>query len=321
MKSILIYCSLFHFVCSIPLPDNRQLNEEESTKNFRRSTQTTKHVGGPDEWARLVDAQRDEADRKFGANGRIQEDTTLIVANNDTVMPLHNIEPIEKLDPEHMPGVPVETDGDLNDHFKAEVILGPEHIHVHDAPPEQQREALKSLFGKIDTNTDGFVDVFELTDWFLTNIRRHMAASYAEGEKEFEKLDLNGDKRLDWHEYENAHLRAVLNKNLGDLDNNKNFGSKLNVNHGERDQHQKSHGNDDGHEEHLAALRLRWMRADEDGDDRLTLEEYSSFHHPEQHPKQLEALADNLMANFDLDKDGKVSFNLFLFEIYLWFCN
>lgn len=62
--------------------------------------------------------------------------------------------------------------------------------------------------------------------------------------------------------------------------------------------------------------RRRWTVADADGDDALTKEEFASFLHPEDTDHMREVVVLETIEDIDKDKDGKVSLNEYIGDMY-----
>jgi Ca2+-binding EF-hand superfamily protein len=62
--------------------------------------------------------------------------------------------------------------------------------------------------------------------------------------------------------------------------------------------------------------RRKWKEADKDGDGELNIEEYAAFAHPEEFDHMKDIFVDEVMASMDSDKDGFVSKEEYLADLY-----
>lgn len=66
----------------------------------------------------------------------------------------------------------------------------------------------------------------------------------------------------------------------------------------------------------LARDRRRWSKADRDGDEQLTREEFTEFLHPEESPFMRDIVVLETIEDIDKDKDGKVSVEEYIGDMY-----
>lgn len=66
----------------------------------------------------------------------------------------------------------------------------------------------------------------------------------------------------------------------------------------------------------LTRDRRRWSVADRDGDDSLTIEEFTSFLHPEESEYMRDVVVSETVEDIDKDNDGKISVEEYIGDMY-----
>ncbi|CAJ0608623.1 unnamed protein product [Cylicocyclus nassatus] len=181
--------------------------------------------------------------------------------------------------PIHLDGVQLERDGELNKEFRQEVLLGGD-------PKDSQelKEMVRKMFEASDVDKDGFLTLEELEGRIVNNTRAHLEEGVEEAKTHFDIVDMNGDGKVSWNEYEPHYL------------------SKESQNDGH--DHKNVVDNDDlslaGPE------RASFDRADKNADGYLDPEEWLRFFHPEHNNDSLMDMARDILKLYDLNGDGVV---------------
>ncbi|VDM79578.1 unnamed protein product [Strongylus vulgaris] len=185
--------------------------------------------------------------------------------------------------PIHLDGVQLERDGELNKEFRQEVLLG--------GDPKDSAELkvmVKKMFEETDINKDGFLSLDELEQRIVNNTRAHLEEGIEEARTHFDIVDMNGDGKVSWSEYEPHYL------------------SKDSQNDGH--DHKNIINNDDSS---LAGPeRVSFDRADKNGDGSLDPEEWLRFFHPEHNNDSLMEMARDILKLYGEYILGNFSANL-----------
>lgn len=196
------------------------------------------------------------------------------------------------LPPDHIDGVRLEQDGDLNHDFHKEVLLG-NHEDLESRGVNDTDKMLRAIFDRVDGDSDGLIKEAELEDWIVVKIQEHYDEAKEENERIFESLDPDKDGSVDWKEY--------LRKFLVD----KGFPTDLADRH--TNDYDSLHLPEDVKDK-IIRFRFRWSEADEEPqDNRLTAEEFLSFMHPEHSRKTLDTWVKDIMRGLDSNGDGIIT--------------
>lgn len=196
------------------------------------------------------------------------------------------------LPPDHIDGVRLERDGDLNPEFHKEVLLG-NHEEMESRGANASEHLLRAIFDRVDGDGDGLIKERELEDWIVVKIQEHYDEAAEESTKLFESLDPDKDGYVEWKEY----LRKFL------ID--KGFPENLAT--------QQANDYDSLHlpedvKDKMIRYRFRWSEADEEPqDNRLDPSEFLSFMHPEHSKKTLETWVKDIMRGLDNNNDGVIT--------------
>jgi len=196
------------------------------------------------------------------------------------------------LPPDHIDGVRLEQDGDLNRDFHKEVILG-NHEEMEQRGVNDTDNLLRAIFDRVDADSDGLLGERELEDWIKVKIQEHYDEATEENERIFESLDPDKDGFVEWKEY----LRKFL------ID--KGFPDDLATQ--QANDYDAIHMPEDVKDK-MIRFRFRWSEADDEPqDNRLTSKEFLSFMHPEHSKKTLETWVKDIMRGLDMNGDGVIT--------------
>ena len=104
------------------------------------------------------------------------------------------------LPPDHIDGVRLEHDGDLNRDFHKEVLLG-NHEEMESRNANDTDKLLRAIFDRVDADADGLIKHRELEDWIVVKIQEHYDEATEENERIFESLDPDKDGFVEWKQY------------------------------------------------------------------------------------------------------------------------
>ncbi|CAJ0935118.1 unnamed protein product, partial [Mesorhabditis belari] len=99
--------------------------------------------------------------------------------------------------PDHLEGVPLERNGDLNKDFRKEILLG----NVKPRNSDEAKDAIRNLFKEADLDKDGFLSSDELEKVIHKNAMMHIEESKREVEELFRETDFDHNQQVTWEEY------------------------------------------------------------------------------------------------------------------------
>ncbi|XP_055715258.1 45 kDa calcium-binding protein [Phlebotomus papatasi] len=147
---------------------------------------------------------------------------------------------------------------------------------------------LRSTFRKADLDSDGFLNIQELAKFINGRVREHIQAAVRANPFAFAEIDVSPrDGLVTWEEY---HAHFLKDHGLDE----DYIGS-----HSE----QKHVGLDRKTKETIMRDKALWLEAARTDPFSLTLDEFLAFRHPESSAANLLSLVDDLLRQFDLDGD------------------
>lgn len=187
--------------------------------------------------------------------------------------------------PDHLEGVRLERDGDLNINFRKEVLFGEGEFERR--KEEDPKELLEDIFIRADTNNDSFLTHKELSRWIEAKIQQHINQAHAENYILFASVDVNPKNGLvSWDEYHNFFLKQ------------RGYSKEY------LDKHDKHHtGLDRKTKETIMRDKAAWSEASRINPKQLTVDEFLSFRHPESSHATILTLVEELFDKFDEDGD------------------
>lgn len=206
-----------------------------------------------------------------------------------TPMPMDELQP-----PDHMDGVRVEQDGDLNTKYRKEILLG-EHDEFDSNIEEKVEAKIKEIFHLADKNKDDFLDTEELNEWMIKKVKEHVEEAKRDNDNVFEHLDIDKDGKVTWTEF-SIHFLLAKGYSLAKAINlsSKGIYDDIAITPEEK--------------EKLIRYKFRWAEADEGSiDGQLDKVEMMNFRHPEQSPSMIKRVATDLLENFDINEDNKIT--------------
>ncbi|XP_033321825.1 stromal cell derived factor mayday [Megalopta genalis] len=156
---------------------------------------------------------------------------------------------------------------------------------------ENPRTLLEDIFQRADTDQDQSLDIQELAKWIHTKITEHISRAMRENVGLFTAIDKNPrNGEVSWEEYHAYFLRS----------------------HGFPESYVSSH--DKKHsdmsrtlKENIMRDRARWAEAARNDPDRLALDEFLAFTHPESSHRALLQIVEDLFEKFDRDGDEELT--------------
>ncbi|KAE8740577.1 hypothetical protein FOCC_FOCC013911 [Frankliniella occidentalis] len=187
--------------------------------------------------------------------------------------------------PDHLDGVRIERDGEINKNFRKEVILGEGEFEQR--KEEDPKELLEDIFVRADTNNDSFLVHSELSRWIEAKIKQHIAQAHAENYILFASVDINPRNGLvSWEEYHQYFLRQ------------KGYSKTYVENHDKRHS-----GLDRKTKETIMRDKAAWSEASHLNPNHLTVDEFLAFRHPESSHATILTLVEELFDKFDQNGD------------------
>ncbi|XP_076236272.1 stromal cell derived factor mayday isoform X1 [Calliopsis andreniformis] len=156
---------------------------------------------------------------------------------------------------------------------------------------ENPRTLLEDIFQRADTDRNQLLDIQELAKWIHTKITEHISRAMRENVGLFTAIDNNPrNGEVSWEEYHAYFLRS----------------------HGFPDSYVNSH--DKKHSDMSRTLkesimrdRARWAEAARNDPERLALDEFLAFTHPESSHRALLQMVEDLFEKFDRDGDEQLT--------------
>ncbi|XP_053989387.1 45 kDa calcium-binding protein isoform X1 [Hylaeus volcanicus] len=156
---------------------------------------------------------------------------------------------------------------------------------------ESPRMLLEDIFQRADVDQDQLLDILELAKWIHTKITEHVSRAMRENVGLFTAIDNNPrNGEVSWEEYHAYFLRS----------------------HGFPESYISSH--DKKHSDMSRSLkesimrdRARWTEAARNDPERLALDEFLAFTHPESSHRALLQMVDDLFEKFDRDGDEQLT--------------
>jgi hypothetical protein len=182
-------------------------------------------------------------------------------------------------------------DGQHDAEYDHEAFLGEESKKFDDLPPEEAKKRLGVIVEKIDKNQDKVVSKEELKDWIKHVSRRYI---YEDADNQWPTHNTDGDEYISWDEW----FRATYG-HMADTD-------KLDTLYDTRRKMT--------YQDMIDRDKKRFDAADEDGDGKLTRDEYAIFLHPEDSPHMRDVVISETMQDMDKDKDGFVDKDEYISE-------
>ncbi|CAD5212149.1 unnamed protein product [Bursaphelenchus okinawaensis] len=203
----------------------------------------------------------------------------------------HGNDSVKSNRPEHLKGVPLERDGDLNKDIRKEMFLKEGEDHNDNM---STKDLIEIMFRLADTDKDGRLSHDELFKKVKKNIRYHLDEGKREANKLFQQVDKNADGIIQWDEYKDHFM---VKQNIASKD------------------HVEDHKDHDNHLDSDSRFVLDQEKysfnqadANQDGLDEI---EWLSYQHPENSKLQLNELAQNILNSLDSDKNGYLTIEEF----------
>ncbi|XP_071771646.1 reticulocalbin-2 [Centroberyx gerrardi] len=169
------------------------------------------------------------------------------------------------------------------------VLLGNEDTEeIKKLGPAEQRKRMMEIVKKIDKNSDNLLNAEEITLWI-----QYVYGKYAldDAEERFPEFDTDGDGVVSWEEY-----NMVTHEQLIHFDDDAVL--------------------EDPEQESLRYLHLKERRrfdfADVDGTPGLNVTEFLAFTHPSEVDHMADFAIEDVLNEYDTDKDGFISLSEFI---------
>ncbi|OQR70989.1 reticulocalbin-like, partial [Tropilaelaps mercedesae] len=105
--------------------------------------------------------------------------------------------------PTHLNGVPLERDGDLNENFHNEILVGPKAVNETKLALGR---VLNEVFVKADVDKNDLLDLLELQTWINAKVKEHFMLAAKENFFTFVSLDTDHNGRVSWEEFAQSSL-------------------------------------------------------------------------------------------------------------------
>ncbi|XP_018497584.1 45 kDa calcium-binding protein [Galendromus occidentalis] len=187
--------------------------------------------------------------------------------------------------PTHLNGVPLERDGDLNEDFHKEILMGPSNS----SHGNSTEELLQWMFSNADVNHNQFLELTELQTWINSKVKEHVMQAAKDNLHTFLRIDKNHNGRLAWTEFgEDYLIKQGYSKEDAErsIRNLKSLPRRL--------------------KEQIMLDRAAWFEAATDPGG-LNIDEFLTFRHPEHSHVSLLNMVTQIISDLDTDADGVLS--------------
>lgn len=182
-----------------------------------------------------------------------------------------------------------QTDGEHNADYDHDAFLGHEDKATFDQlSPEESKERLGIIVSKIDKDGDSLVTEQELKDWIRYVQTRYIVQ---DTDRMWKDHQPDEDNALSWKSYQK--------RTFGYDDDPNEKGSRT-----------------EAYAEMINRDRRRWKKADKDGDDRLSKEEFMDFLHPEDAEHMRDIVVMETLEDIDKDHDGYISMKEYIDDMW-----
>ncbi|KAL5961911.1 Calumenin-B [Taenia solium] len=172
--------------------------------------------------------------------------------------------------------------------FDHEAFLGKELAAEFDKLTDKEsRERLTQIFKKIDQDGDNAISETELKRW-ISFVSK--TALRADANRHWKNLNANKNEPLVWRDY--------LERTYGVED-------EISSDPERQAQYIKMKRDDE----------RRWNAADMNFDNKLSLDEYSAFLHPQDYPRMRNVVIEETLSSVDTDHDGYISIEEYLVDL------
>ncbi|KAL2093018.1 hypothetical protein ACEWY4_010330 [Coilia grayii] len=183
-------------------------------------------------------------------------------------------------------------DGQHNPEHDMNAFLGTEDKEeIKKLSPSEQRKRLGEIVKKIDADSDKYLSAEEITLWIQRVYRKY---ALEDAKERFPEFDTNQDGIVSWDEY-----NMVMHDRIVEVDENTFL--------------------EDPEEESLRYLHLkekwRFDFADMDSMPGLNLTEFLAFTHPSEVDHMADFAIEDVLAEYDADKDGFISLKEFIGDL------
>lgn len=183
-------------------------------------------------------------------------------------------------------------EGEHNPEYDHEAFLGEKEAQEFDQlNPEESRERLALIVKKIDADNDGMVTSDELRDWIRKTQRRYIEE---DSKTQWKQHNIENKGTMSWKDYQKIAYGFMEDQAEDDSEDS----------------------DDQSYKDMEARDKRRWDVADLDQDQALSYEEFINFLHPEEADHMREIVVEETMSDIDKDKDGKVSLDEYIGDMY-----
>ncbi|CAG2112217.1 unnamed protein product [Medioppia subpectinata] len=185
------------------------------------------------------------------------------------------------------------SDGVHNAEYDHKAFLGEEADDFDQLSPEESKSRLAQMVDKIDKNNDGFITTEELKDWIHISQKKYIVDD-VDRQWKTQTADDETSTTISWEDYKKRTFGF-----LDQLSENSVSADETNT-----------------YREMLRRDERRWKLADKDSDSALNKDEFLDFLHPEEAQHMRDVVVDETLEDIDKNKDGKVSVEEYISDMY-----
>ena len=156
--------------------------------------------------------------------------------------------------------------------------------------PEESRRRLGIIVDKIDVDGDGHVTEGELEKWIVFTQTRYIRE---DSDKQFRSHDTDGNNKVHWDEYKQQTYGFLSDEDMA-----------------------ASEDQDFSYAQMIVRDQRRWNKADVDGDNECSIDEFRAFLHPEEFDHMKEIVTKETLEDIDKNKDGFVDLDEYIGDMF-----
>ena len=175
--------------------------------------------------------------------------------------------------------------------YDHDAFVGSEEAETfNELTPEESKRRLGIIVDKIDEDGDSKITEEELEKWIVFTQTRYIRE---DSDKQFKAHDKDNDGKVSWDEYKEATYGFLKEEDLA-----------------------ASESDSFSYQKMMARDERRWKKADVDGDNFCSIDEFRAFLHPEEYERMKEIVVKETLEDIDKDGDGFVNVDEYIGDMY-----
>lgn len=178
-----------------------------------------------------------------------------------------------------------------NKDFDHQAFLGEDAKTFDQLSPQESKKRLANLVEKIDTDDDNFVSHKELQVWIRKAQKNYIVEDI---NRQWKTFNPENKTQIQWSEYKKTTYGFMY----------------------ELDTSESSDEDTKTYRDMMRRDKRRWDKADVNKDAALSKDEFMDFLHPEESLHMQSIVVEETLEDIDKDKDGRVSFDEYIADMY-----